>query len=101
MQGKTHLLNPRLPPPPRNPDRDRLLHHPSPHDHADDIMVLAQLLGRLPLAPVQLRRVDVLQQLRPDVVRQNPLDQAVGLGERVVALRGWEASVVFFLGGKV
>lgn len=92
--NETYLANPRLIPLPRNPDRNRLVHLARPHNDSNNLMVLVHLLDRLPLAPLQHRGFNVLQQLRPDVVRQDSLDQAVGLGEGVAALGEREGRLV-------
>jgi hypothetical protein len=61
-------------------------------------MMLRSLQRRIPFASMQLRRINMLQHLGSNTMRQNPLDQAVRFRERVAALRKIESRVVFLDG---
>jgi len=74
----SYLLNPRLVPLLRYPHANSLIHPPRPHDNTNDIVVLLRLQRRFPLASMQPFGIHVLQQLRPDAVRQIPLEKTEG-----------------------
>jgi hypothetical protein len=95
-QNEAYLSNSWLISPSSDSYTNSLVHPPRPHHNANNILVLLALQRRIPLATVQVRWVHMLQHLRPDGVRQNPLHQAVRFRERVIALGKRKGGVVPF-----